>query len=349
MTGVSNDPRLINLLESYRQAPIEYQATAYWQTYEAEILDTLDRLDVDQLRSGRYKVLSTFGFNDTQYAWQGKSPGLQQSLLKLLTRLFSDKRDLAPYKMKISDIRQAAMQHCTLMAELTDTPAPDTVEVSRFGNPQDLFEIDGKAYTMPFLNNYIRACFANRHVRFTGSECVVELGTGSGYQVEVLKKLYPQLTVLCLDLPAQLYLCETYLTQALGADNITSAETTRHWSDLSAVQPGKVHFFGNWQFPLLRDRPIELFWNAASFGEMEPAVVQNYLDQVAPQADWIYLLQARQGKETSGKRHVESATALADYDRMLASHELIEERDAWHAHRKLSASGGYFEGVWKRR
>ncbi len=349
MSSTRDDQRLTHLLDAYRQAPVEYQATQYWQTYERKILDTLARLDPAQLRSGRYKILSTFGFNDTQYAWQGKSPGIQQWLLKQLTRLFSDKRDLAPYKMKISDIRDAAMQHCALMAQLTDTAAPDMIEVSRFGNPQDLFEIDGKAYTMPFLNNYIRACFANQHVQFGGTESVVELGTGSGYQVEVLKKLYPNLTVLCFDLPAQLYLCETYLREALDSADIVSSEETRHWNDLANLQAGKVHFFGNWQFPLLRDTQTDVFWNAASFGEMEPDVVQNYLDHIADQARWIYLLQAREGKETSGKTHVAAATALQDYNRMLAGHELIEERDAWHAHRKLSASGGYFEGVWRRR
>ncbi len=349
MSGVTNDQRLINLLDAYRQAPAEFQATVYWQTYEREILDTLARLDINQLRSGRYKVLSTFGFNDTQYAWQGKAPGISQSILKLLTKMFSDKRDLAPYKMKISDIRDAALQHCALMAELTGTAAPDTIEVSRFGNPQDLFEIGGKPYTMPFLSNYIRACFANKHIRFTGTERVVELGTGSGYQVEVLKKLYPELTLLCFDLPAQLYLCETYLNEALDRSAIVSSEATRDWTDLSGVEPGKVHFFGNWQFPLLRGSQMDVFWNAASFGEMEPSVVQNYLDHITGQANWIYLLQARQGKETQGKKHVELATALGDYDRMLAGFELAEERDAWHAHRKLSASGGYFEGVWRKR
>ena len=60
------------------------------------------------------------------------------------------------------------------------------------------------------------------------------------------------------------------------------------------------------------------------------------------------LLQARYGKETKGKSQVEKQTGLDDYKQLLSGITLCEERDAWHAHKKLKASGGYFEGVWKR-
>ena len=33
---------------------------------------------------------------------------------------------------------------------------------------------------------------------------------------------------------------------------------------------------------------------------------------------------------------------------LLSGFTLCEERDAWHAHKKMKASGGYFEGVWQR-
>jgi hypothetical protein len=163
-----------------------------------------------------------------------------------------------------------------------------------------------------------------------------------------LKKLYPNITVLCFDLPAQLFLCEQYLAHALEGTHIVGTETTLEWKDLSGMKRGSVHLFGNWQFPLLRDLQLDVFWNAASFGEMEPAVVVNYLNQMKGNAKWIYLLQARHGKERGGTTHIKDPIAFDDYKGFLSGYVLQEERDAWQAQRKLSESGGYFEGVWKK-
>lgn len=348
MKNPTDSQRLSNLLQAYRTAPAEFQATSYWESYEKEILSTLDVLDIERLRSGRYKILATFGFNDTVYAWQGKSSAIERNLLRLFTAMFSNIRDILPYKVRVADIRELAFHHCELMGELSSARSVRSIEVSTFGEPSDVFVVDGKKYSMPFLNFYLRYCFAQRVINMAGHECIVELGSGSGYQVEVLKKLYPDMTVLCFDLPAQIFLCETYLSQALGDNQVVGTETTRKWQDMSQIQRGRVHFFGNWQFPLTGSLPIDIFWNAASFGEMEPDVVENYLRYIKGNAQWVYLLQARQGKETSGKTHVETATRLDDYSRFLSGYSLCEERDAWHAHRRLKASGGYFEGVWKK-
>ncbi len=348
MSNRADDQRLSNLLEAYRAAPQEFQATSYWESYEKGILATISAMDLGELRSGRYKIFSTFGFSDTVYSWQAKSSLAGRALLRLITAMFSNIRDLAPYKVRISDIRELAYHHCELMGELANARPISSIEVSAFGNPSDLFEVSGRHYSMPFLNYYLRYCFAQKTISMTGEECIVELGPGSGYQLEVLKKLYPDMTILCFDLPAQIYLCETYLAEALGSECVVSTEETLEWRDLSGVRKGQVHFFGNWQFPLLQDLPIDVFWNAASFGEMEPDVVENYLRYVRENTLWIYLLQARHGKETKGKSHVQKQTGLDDYDRFLTGYTLCEERDAWHAHKKLKASGGYFEGVWKR-
>jgi len=347
MNNESDDKRLSNLLEAYRAAPAEFQATSYWESYEKGILATINAMDLGELRSGRYKIFSTFGFSDTVYSWQGKSSPVGRAVLRVLTAMFSNIRDILPYKVRVSDIRESAYHHCELMGELANAQPIDSIEVSTFGNSSDLFEISGKKYSMPFLNYYLRYCFAQKIISMTGEECIVELGPGSGYQVEVLKKLYPDTTILCFDLPAQIYLCETYLREALGGGQIVSTEETLEWQNLSGLKKGHVHFFGNWQFPLLSDLPIDLFWNAASFGEMEPEVVENYLNYVKGHTEWVYLLQARHGKETSGKSHVQKATTLDDYSRFLSGYTLCHERDAWHAHKKLKASGGYFEGVWR--
>ncbi len=106
--------------------------------------------------------------------------------------------------------------------------------------------------------------------------------------------------------------------------------------------------FGNWQFPLLKGYEFDIFWNAASFGEMEPHVVMNYLSYVSGKVEWIYLLQARKGKEGSADSGVEKPITFEDYNKMLSGYKLVEDQDAYYAHMRMHQSGGYFQAVWKK-
>jgi putative sugar O-methyltransferase len=349
MTQHVDQQRLERLYREYRKAPQEYQATSYWTAYEDSIFETLRGIDLSQLRSGRYPVLATFGFHDQKYIHHPNQRFWMTAILKLIQGYLIKDRPILPYQMSTGDIRDIAYHHCELVGSMSGSKPIGDVEVSTFGSPGDSFEVGGRKYTMSFLSYYLRYCFVNQHMRLRGDEVLVELGSGSGYQVEVLKKLYPNLTILCFDLPAQIYLCEAYLRGALGEDAIVGTDSTLEWTDLSGITPGRVHLLGNWQMPLLRALQFDLFWNAASFGEMEPDVVENYLSIVRGRAMWIYLLQARHGKETSGKNRVRKKVGFEDYQRFLSGYELCDQHAAWQAHRRLSDSGGYFEAIWKRR
>ena len=336
------------LLSAYRAAPPEFQATPYWQAYEADLIRAVSEIDVRHLRSGRYPILATIAFNDTVHSYH---PGLSRRVkwpLRFLREVLIRDRPVLPYSLSTPLIRSMAYRHCELVGELCGAEPVSRLEMSTFGGPSDLFEVEGRRYSVQFLSFYLRYAFAHRHVHFTGQETYVELGSGSCYQVEVLKRLYPDMTVFCFDLPAQLYLGETYLTGALGDEHIVSAQETLDWKDLSDARPGKVHFLGNWQIPLVQEATCDIFWNAASFGEMEPDIVRNYLEYVTPATQWVYLLQARHGKETSGKIHVNNATTFDNYRQMLDSFELIEEADAYQSHRPMTQSGGYFQALWRR-
>ncbi len=339
---------LKDLLQEYRNAPKEFHVTSYWESYQRRTIDTVYSIDLSQLRSGKYPILATFGFNDVIYTYHPNLPFLKKAIRKFIHRHLIKDKDILPYGIKISDIREMAYHHCELSGNLSNAKSISAIEVSTFGSPQDLFEINGKKYSVAFLNYYLRYCFAQKHISFKGDEIVVELGSGSGYQIEVLKKLYPDITVLCFDLPAQIYLCERYLSQALGEKSIVGTDVTAKWGDISGIKEGRIHCFGNWQIFLLKDLQFDIFWNAASFGEMEPDVVANYLNYIKGNARWIYLLQARHGKKTTGRTHVKNPITFDDYNALLSGYILREEQDAWQAHKRISASGGYFEGVWIR-
>ncbi len=336
------------LLDKYYEAPEIFQAGRYWKSYEKIIINEVEKADVNQLRSGVYPIFGTFGFSESVYHYHPDMP-FHLKLIKIIIRsLFITKKSYLPYSLRLSDIREMAYKNCITQGELANLKPISEIETSTFGNPSDLFEINGKKYTMQFLNFYIRLCFAQRHLKFTGTETVVELGSGSGFQVEVLKKVFPNLTILCFDLPYPLVLCEKYLSESLGNHIVIKSSDTLSWTDLNGIEEGKVHMLGNWKFPLLGNYNFDTFWNAASFGEMEPSIVKNYLNYVLGTCDSIYLLQARNGKESSQKSGVITPIRFSDYEDMLGDYYLINSSDAYEAHRKMSQSGGYFQAVWKK-
>ncbi len=345
--GHERHRRLKELSEAYSSASSEFHATSYWAAYEKGLFDTISRLDMHSLRSGKKPVLETFGFSDTTFKYQSKGFFLERWFLWALTAVFGNFREILPYGIKLKEIREMALHHCRLAGEISNAKPIDELSASDFGSPADLFGVNGNKYTIPFLNYYIRYCFAKKNHNFTGKEVIVELGSGSGYQVEIFRKIHPEATILCFDLPAQIYLCEEYLRGVFGDSHIVSASQTSSWTDLSNIEKGKIHCFGNWKWPVLWGFPIDIFWNAASFGEMEPGVVENYLSYILKTTSNVYLLQARHGKETKGRNSVRRPILFSDYQRMLCGFHLVSNRDAWHAHRRLSASGGYFEAWWK--
>jgi putative sugar O-methyltransferase len=337
--SMSSD-NLRKLLKEYKTAPKQFQATSYWSAYEKDILDIASNINFENFRSGNYPKLATFGFSDGIY---NKRLTLWK---KLLLKLFNIKeRHTTPYSLQAADIHDMAYHFSNIVGENCNAKTLSGISASSYGNPTGLFQVNDQHYTIPFLSYYVRYCFAHKHMSFKGNEILVELGSGSGFNVEVLKKLYPEMTIICFDLPAQVYLCENYISGALGEENIVTTEKTLDWSDLSLIEKGKVHFLPNWMMPLLKDFKFDIFWNAASFGEMEPSIVENYLSYIRGNAKWIYLLQMKSGQKTTGKAHVKKKISLNDYTNMLDDYTLIETQDAYSSISKLG--GNYFEGVWK--
>ena len=339
---------LKELLKEYNAAPEIFQAGRYWKNYEQRIIHKIENADVNQLRSGDYPIFGTFGFSESVYHYPEGMPIYLKFFKKMVRALFITNKAALPYSLRLQDIREMAYNNCLVQGELANLKSISEIETSTYGNPSDLFEINGKKYTMQFVNFYIRLCFAQRHLKLNGTETIVELGSGSGFQVEVLKKIFPDLTIICFDLPYPLVLCETYLSESLGEQAVIKSSETLDWTDLNGIIKGKVHFLGNWKFPLLAKAKFDVFWNAASFGEMEPAIVTNYLSYVLGSCNFIYLLQARKGKESTKTSGVLNPITFSDYNHMLKGYRLIKESDAYEAHRKMSQSGGYFQAVWEK-
>ena len=151
---------------------------------------------------------------------------------------------------------------------------------TRIGSPKHVVTIEGRYYTLPFLHFFLRYLFAASAIDMESLGFVWELGPGYGGQAEIFLKLHPRVTYIAMDIPPMAYVTERYL-QALFPGEVLGYAETREMERIGQTEIGshRVVILCPWQTPQL-DLPVDLFWNAASFQEMEQNVVQNYLDWV---------------------------------------------------------------------
>lgn len=353
-------PLLEVMLADQTRAGAQYQPTNYWARYFNETIRVLRQ---DGLRDFRRQPQ---GYFRSFAACDGSAtPALQKLYLERSTLPARDREatqqflefihqnpslPLLPYNLKLVDLDETAARVADIEGQLKGARplldlAPDLV-----GNPWHSFPYRGKRYTHLFLLYYMRYAYLCPFLDFSKVDNVVELGSGAGNQIEVLKKLYPHLTIYLADLSPYLYVCHQFL-KALFPDDVVDYRQTREKTEIAAPRPGSIVLTGSWNLGSFRPRGKTLFWNAASFGEMEPDVVGNYMAQVKPWSDAVYLYQCMGGKElgSQGKSGVLRQTKFEHYSEFLGSgYRLVDRSSAYSPLRYDASSGGYDDALWAR-
>jgi putative sugar O-methyltransferase len=273
-----------------------YQPTNYWAYYEHYLLPELKQHGLRDFRRRRGSVLSSFGGTDLR----------PRGVLEVAPSVPGSRRIAAVLNRAI-----AVLPWITL-AVWGSQPGWDTKYFHRYvkrkfdalglaldrcgtsalGNPEDTVEIDGALWSLMHLQYCSMLVDALGHFSLDEEAVVCELGAGLGRNVEALAHLFPRATVLLFDIPPQLYVANQYLTsvfreRAVGYDEAVALEPGCTLPD--AVR-GKIVMLPNWRLPDWSRVGIELFWNSASFQEMEPEVVANYLKLVGRMSPhWVYI------------------------------------------------------------
>src|SRR5262249_59273867 len=98
----------------------------------------------------------------------------------------------------------------------------------------------------------------------------------------MLAGMRPEATILSFDVMPQAYVANQYLKTAMP-DRVVPIEKSIELDltdgDISGVT-GKIVIMPAWKMSECRKVRADLFWNSASFQEMEPAVACNYLSLV---------------------------------------------------------------------
>lgn len=172
---------------------------------------------------------------------------------------------------------------------------------SKVGKPPQAYSIGqgndtrfGRGYA-----NYLLCLSAlSQHVD-APPKSFLEIGGGFGVLGEIVTQRDPEARYVDLDIPPLLTVASYYLTELLGAENVTVY-------DGEAATPGRISVPRSGVLPNYRiddlDGEFEVFVNSFSFQEMEPAVVEHYIQKVCSKGiTYAVSLNSRLGKPKAKK------------------------------------------------
>lgn len=368
---VKDDPELLKLMmKDHLSVSDLFKPTNYWSYYEKTILSELQELGLHDFRGRNNSLLSSFGATDLHpfsallnlWIRLSSSPyDLRIIILRFFVKMYLKIMKLQTHLTRNSikcpsdeyrSINLSCYKFAKSYGEKNGAKPINEFEGSLVGNPENVFYVNGKLYTNSLLSHYTHYAYCCKHMNFDSIDTIMEIGSGSGKQIEVIKKLHKHLCFYVFDISPQLYVCEQYLS-ALFPDSVVSYRQTRTMKSIPEPQKGKIFIFGNWKIPELTNLNSDLFWNAESFQEMEPAVVLNYLKYVNQKTTkYVFLNERMKGVKvalTKKKFGVLEQTKLEHYKRGLKDFRLEDLSRTIFLPRISSLFSSYEYSFWKRK
>jgi putative sugar O-methyltransferase len=294
---VADDPALLTkMLEDQDRCNNLYKPTNYWAYYEKKFVPELRQHGLKDFRRRRASVLNSFGATDlkikAQIEFQPRIRG-RSKLTKYLNVLFNKLPFVAltASEINLDDVTLYFYWRVKAKFDALEMDL-DKCPTSRFGNPEDLLEVNGGLWSREHLQYCSMFAEAANHISFHERSTICELGPGMGRNIEVMAHLLPGATFLAFDIAPQLYVSNSYLQAVFGSRVIPYRDAVSLKPE-SMQEKGKIIILPSWKMPQWSSFKIDVFWNSASFQEMEPDVVLNYLrlvNQMRPESIYIHAM-----------------------------------------------------------
>ena len=355
---IDDDLSLLNLMVSDMESSSAlYQPTKYWTEYTYEVIELIRKVGLHDFRRSNEKVLSSFGCLDTApsfhfFTFLDNTNYLEEHTKKFLGPAFKVANSLWESGVPVGPDGLTIKNFFLMSERLADAKAMEVglkplseLSISRYGNPLGYIKNETH-HTFRSIYYFNFVCFIAQFVDISQYSTIVEIGSGSGAQAEILKKLFPQLTIILLDLAPQLYIAERYLCKSLPNDLIPYRETnSKDWK--GPLLPGKIYCLPLRAIEALAPEGKVLFWNAASFGEMEPNVLQNYAKHISSFSSHLFLMQM-----FSGKNGTNSPVTMSVYETAFSSYKLLGKSESTLADTVtpiFEDSGVYHNTFWEKK
>ncbi len=322
-------PLLSAMLSDMKSAPNVYKPTQFWENASSFIIQDLLAHGVEDFRRLKTALsffVPTYGFPGW---WDDRTP--YQSLINSLASMKHPdcklelrlRRFLAGEKQAYADYRVYLAAHDTRALFL------DRANESPIGNPLEQYQFGEAHFSRSMLNYLLGLCFLKSQVDTQKIGVVLEVGGGFGTLGEILLgDDRNNCFYINVDIPPVAFFSTWYLQKLFGIDNVGVYEDLKKLDDLDVVslqQRYKAVVLCPWQLTKLKGS-VDLFVNFISFQEMEPFVVQNYLNHADRLGTGHVLMRnLREGKEkatTKDSFGVRAPIRGEDYDSFLPNYHL---------------------------
>jgi len=306
-----------------------YLPTHFWLMGSELLQKDIETFGIDTFRS----MPSTLGFFVPTYRFNGMitAPQDYQKLIQHCNSVLDSTKAQMGVVDFFSGCSQARSDYRVYSSSIQNrSPFTDNFSESDVGAPVEQFEFEGRKYSRSSLNYLLGINFIKQHIEDIPVETVLEIGGGFGSLGEILLSDDRNNTFyINVDIPPTCLFSSYYLKEVFGNNKIADYLQLKSNPNLSIKELRKEYtgaVLCPWQLPDLSGE-VDLFVNFISFQEMEPDVVQNYLEQVARlESKYILLRNLREGKEVALKDSdvgVKKPTKSDDYDRYLPGYDLV--------------------------
>ena len=360
ISQVKDDLELLELMiKDSQSADKMYTASNFCLFYENQIIDELRTNDLKDFRRRKNSALANFGAIDSHHIYSdnydNSIKGLYLKFARFNFKTIAKIRTIQKvgirnfFSKKSNYINSYLYDLAKSYGKKCGAKPIENFQADLVGNP-DIFTMNKKFYTANLLYYYVMYSYCCKFIDFDKINSIMEIGSGSGKQIEVIKKLHPHITFYVLDLNPQLYVCEQYLSSVFP-NSVVSYKDTRDMTRIPDDKKGKIFILGNWKISTLENLECDGFWNSASLQEMEPDIVANYLKYVNRCTTKFVFLHETMGGQTlakeNGKLGVMKKTTLEDYKQSLNNFILHDLSIANHLP-TLSRFTQYRFSLWKK-
>ncbi len=250
---------LDNMVADYLEQEPYYNATYYWKIYADILMPEIKSYGLRDFKRRRKSILSSFAATDfLDIDLESVSIQYNNEICGYFYHQTKRKFDKILFDMKSSAVLD-------------------------IGKPVGLTIFESGQHNITQLQYAKIIADAAIHIDFSPKMIFCEIGSGIGRVPEILANQFCDATFILFDIPPQLYVQNQYLKEVFWKRVITYNETLNLQFNDELVNNinGKIVIAPTFllhRFASTID--ADIFWNSASFQEMEPNIVLNYLNEV---------------------------------------------------------------------
>ena len=329
---LTNDVSILE--EMIKDQNSKYKVDPFWKNYEYSNVAKIKHFDLKKFlqlsnsfgvsSSTRYTILGTF-FIRVYFGILIKI----KKYLKIDLAFPKIFKILNFFNYTIDDHKLTRVNYFRFIFKLIDSfPNSDkllNIKDDLVWNPIDTFELMDKKYSFNFIKYFYEFLMANNFANFEKSNFFLEIGGGYGGFTEIVKKMCPNIKIIYMDIPPQLYVAEQYL-KSIFYKKVAGFKETKEMEFITqdSFLDYDILVIPPWDIAKIKNNLIDFFYNANSFQEMQKETVSNYCKQLSLIVkNKIVLLEQREGNGA-----IVNPVTRAEYIDYMKSNgfKLVEER-----------------------